>query len=497
MLVNKFNNFKKIYLAKKLFLELVEIFFYLIIINIFMLFIFRFLDKSVKLNYTLLIFRSVFNILFIFYVLYKKYFYYIVLINNANKSFVAGDTQLSHINLENVPDDVMGDFVRNRERVLCFTEEQKKSLENLVEDFSNQKERLEAILCSIADGVIVVDNQLKIGLVNDTAKFYLIKKEEQIINSKIPITTQVSLLDKNKQTIALDKILNTCLQKTKPKKLTNVHLQTSLGEILTVNVNFIPLLNKNFEGTGLVIVFQDITEIVKVNEIKDDFIKTLSHELRTPLTPIKGFAELLVSREYDREKFKKYANTILIQANKLQDLILQLLSLKELEENKTPNEFKLITVSDFISKNIANLQKVYPNYKLKVNCETNNLKIKGDENLLNRVLEIFISNAVKFSSSEFTINVVAQKFNYAEKESAIIKVIDEGIGVPEKEKKLIFDKFYRVDKKDARIYYGSGLGLSIAKHIVELHKGEIKVEDNIMNNEKKGSIFSFIIPSEN
>jgi len=233
-----------------------------------------------------------------------------------------------------------------------------------------------------------------------------------------------------------------------------------------------------------------ITQLKKLENIRRDFIANVSHELRTPITSIKGYAETLIDGALDsKESAEKFVNTILNQANRLNSIIKDLLSLSRLEQEAKESEFNTeeSKIIDVIKSAIqlCTLKADSGNIKLEFLC-ADELKATINSSLIEQAIVNLIDNAVKYSTEGNKVLINAALDN----NELVIKVIDNGCGIPEEHLSRIFERFYRVDKARSRKLGGTGLGLAIVKHISQVHGGYAKVESTLGS----GSIFSIHLP---
>ena len=225
----------------------------------------------------------------------------------------------------------------------------------------------------------------------------------------------------------------------------------------------------------------------ELDRMKSEFLSTAAHELRTPLTSILGFSEILLKRKLDEERKNRFLKIINEESVGLSALINDLLDLSRIESGKG---FKItkapIQIKEVILENIDIFKHQTDKHTFKVNLPDDLVKIEADKDKINQVMENLISNALKFSpeGGEITVSVKETK------DEVKVSVSDAGMGIPEKELLHIFEKFYRASNVSSGAIGGTGLGLGIAKYIVESHGGKISVESEV----GKGSTFSFTLP---
>jgi two-component system, OmpR family, phosphate regulon sensor histidine kinase PhoR len=240
---------------------------------------------------------------------------------------------------------------------------------------------------------------------------------------------------------------------------------------------------------GAVVVLHDVTELRRLERVRQDFVANVSHEFKTPLTAIQGFAETLLGGALeDPRNNRRFLEIIREQAAWLARLTDDLLKLARIEAGKLEVQFFTVKPSDLIERctETALLQSSQKQIALEIDVPPGLPAMRGDASLLADVLQNLLDNAIQYTPAGGRIQVSAT----AAAREAVIAVTDTGIGIPLADQERIFERFYRVDAARSREAGGTGLGLSIAKHIVEAHGGRLWVESEV----GRGSQFSFSIP---
>lgn len=349
----------------------------------------------------------------------------------------------------------------------------KQSSENL----HLEKERSEAVISCIPEGIIVTDMENRLILANH--------KAEAMFNFSLN-QVQGKLILEYINNEDLIKALNEKMLDNKKPIIREVHIPGKGQE------NAIYLLTSSFventlgEPIGVITILKDMTHEKQVEELKDGFLRTVSHELRTPLTSVIGFIELVRSGINISEEQRKFLGTALNEASNLKRLIDDLLDLSQIKAGKMKMQKEEIVVKDLLENLITTLKPLSKGKNLKLSCEIKqeNLIIIADPTKLRRVLVNLLSNAIKFTQEGYV------KASCTIQENGVLFYIeDSGIGLREEEKEVIFEKFRQIDYSSKREYDGIGLGLSIVRQLVEMHNGKIWVESTY----GKGSTFFFTI----
>ena len=240
---------------------------------------------------------------------------------------------------------------------------------------------------------------------------------------------------------------------------------------------------------GAVLVLHEITDLRRLERVRQDFVANVSHEFRTPLTAIQGFAETLLGGALEEPvNRRRFVEIIREHASRLARLTGDLLKLSRIEAGQLKLEFRPVSVAQLIESCVetAQLKAVPRQLTLHVRVPEELPSARGDANTLQEVLQNLLDNALQYTPAGGNIEVSASSSNG----HVVVTVADTGIGIPQVEQERIFERFYRVDAARSREAGGTGLGLSIARHIMEAHGGHLWVESAV----GEGSRFHFSIP---
>ena len=370
------------------------------------------------------------------------------LIESAEK--VANGEEIEISNQENKKTEVDG-LVN---AFSLMTNELKQNLNEMVK----QKKQIETILLHVTDGIIAFDMAGKIIHINPAATNLLQLKEDENEFDKIFKKLNIE--------INLEKIVYL-------ENWTSAEQRINVGEKF-INLLFAPFQDENDRPAGVVVVIQDITGHVKLDNMQKEFVADVSHELKTPITSIMGYADTLLETEYDKEMQTKFLEVISSEAKRMARLVTDLLVLSRYDNKKITKEETEFDLGELTKKCIERLQFEIEKKHHHVECfvTANVPPVKADKYGIERVILNIISNAIKYTPENGVIKAYVG-FVYND---AYIKVIDNGIGIPEKDLNRIFERFYRVDKARTREMGGTGLGLSIAKEILNQNNGSIDIK---------------------
>lgn len=350
------------------------------------------------------------------------------------------------------------------------------NLDMSAEETKNEKIKIETILQNMTDGILAFNLDGKIIHINPEAQRLLgIEFLDDIVfdNFFKEIQADISLGD---------------LLYMKPDG--NIERNITVDKTRFLRLNFAVFSIKNNVG-GVVVVIHDITKQQKLEQSRRDFVADVSHELRTPLTTIKSYAETLTETpDAPPELMQKFLGVIGSEADRMARIISDLLTLSELDDKnplyKMPEPIDLRSMVKSITERMQ-IEAKKKNQTLLYNPINEVPVINGDRDGLERVIVNIISNAVKYTPENGTINVYTSLIY----NDVCIKVSDNGIGIPKENLPNIFDRFYRVDKARSRGTGGTGLGLAIAKQTIEgAFGGKIKITSEI----NKGTEVSITIP---
>jgi len=340
----------------------------------------------------------------------------------------------------------------------------------------SERAKLDLVLSSMFEGVIVTDSSEKIILMN-------------------PSLRKIFFVDTNPEgKKPLEVIRNTAVQDIVDKiiqgkqGLATEEITVSVPEEKILKVNGVPIVRNN-EFEGAILVFHDITELRRLEQIRQDFVANVSHELRTPISSIKGYAETLLEGALkDKDNAKEFISIIYQDSNRLANLINDLLDLSKIESGKMKMNFVPLDVASVTKRAVTVIenQAKVKSISFKLNLAPELPKIRADETRFSQVMINLLDNAIKYTPENGSVTVTAKVVN----NSLQVDIKDTGIGISEKDLPRIFERFYRVDKARSRELGGTGLGLSIVKHIVQAHSGQVWVKSEL----GLGSTFSFTIP---
>ena len=348
-------------------------------------------------------------------------------------------------------------------------------LRELVERLSLESARREAILTSMVEGVLAVDQDLRITFYN--ASF------ARTVGARAEIPERSPLVD-----VVRDPVLREILSRVVATGETlKQRLQLPAAEGRAFEVQAAPL--RVAGGRGAIAILHDITDLERLERVRKDFVANVSHELRTPLTAIRGYTETLLEGALeDRENNRKFLEIIKTHAIRLNSIASDLLALSELESGKPAVEQARVSVRAAMEAALRTVEAEAHGRGVKlIRGQVEEVTVLGERVHLEQALVNLLDNAVKFNRPDGEVRVEVTR---TKDDEVSVTIADNGIGIPSADLPRLFERFYRVDKARSREVGGTGLGLSIVKHIVERMHGRVTVESQL----GKGSVFTVLFP---
>lgn len=351
------------------------------------------------------------------------------------------------------------------EHARLYQAEQKRSAE------------IEAIISSMADGVIVTSPEGEIILVNPVIENIFGINKDSVIGKHFDVLFKGLSFNEYHAKVLTDK---------KP-----VWMEITLNKP-TATIFRLSSTPMNIKGDtlGVVTLLNNITEQKQVNKMKSDVLSLVTHELKTPITSIQGFVEVVLAKDLPRERVVNYLTIVKQETARLVRLINNLLDLSKLEAGKLELKKIPVDIVAIIKENLEAMEQISLKHKFSFSplqlTKENIPHIHADRDMIAQVINNLLSNAIKYSPEGGTITInVLRRDNLLE-----VSVSDEGIGIPNDKLPHLFERFYRVNTESTVKIKGTGLGLANAKYLIEQHGGTLRVK----STEGVGSTFTFTIP---
>jgi len=324
---------------------------------------------------------------------------------------------------------------------------------------TNEKNKMEIIMYNMTDGVLAYDENGV--LVHSNHAF------EELLSTK-----NISSLD------MYEFFTEIGIDFPEGKSIDNMDDSIiNLGEKY-INVSFNPYKSHDGRIQGIIIVFQDITKHMVLDNMRKDFVANVSHEIRTPLTTIKSYAETLMDGAGENAELRdEFLSVINNEADRMASIVKDLLELSRFDSNRTDFDFKEADLVALVRNNVRQhkLSGEKMNKEIDFICNIETAEVLIDPERINQVLDNIITNSFRYSGDDAKIEVEIRESNLF----YMVYITDNGIGIPKDDLRQIFERFYRVDKARSRELGGTGLGLSIAREIMEAHGGRINASSEL------------------
>ena len=360
-------------------------------------------------------------------------------------------------------DDDLGRVARSMDAAV-------QELGQRVNDLTRDRARMQAILASMVEGVLVVDGQGRLQMVNGAARRLLKLDREATGRPYLEVLRHPGIADQIGRTLG-------------GHAAESLELNLALDCSRTLVARVAPVVA---EGRGAVLVLHDVTDLKTADQIRRDFVANVSHELRTPLTAIKGYAEALIDDPDDEDARHRFLDIIHRQVTRMERLVKDLLRLARLDAGQEAVELAPCDVQAIATGVVADLEPVVQDKRQRVAIVVppDARILVADPAKLHDILRNLIENAVNYTPEDGEVELATRLIG----DEFEMTVSDTGPGLAEQDLLRVFERFYRVDKSRARP--GTGLGLAIVKHLVQVMGGTVTAG----NRDEGGAVFTVRLP---
>lgn len=414
------------------------------------------------------------------------------LINRPLKALAAGASQIAAGRFgHQIPsqsagreiDQVVSAFNYMSKRLQQYDKQNLDSLMAERNKFISERNKLELVLMSIADGVVVCDRDNKVQIINAAATQLFDKEAKDLIGKPLVFCTE------GPDSPQICHIIQAFTDTVSPGRLGPVMQQLHIGERV-VRLHIAPISLKG-EFLGSVMIMHDITRQAELERMKNEFISNVSHELRTPITSIKSYIDTIYTHgdQLEPDIQKEFMQIIDSEADRLMALVNEVLELSKLEEADRDIEMVPQDIRGAAEYTVRALGMMAKDKDIELSFLADDPlpQVQMNRESIERAIINFVSNAIKYTPKGGRVEVGVKHLADAKEVQVYVK--DNGIGIPEECLEHVFDRFFRVERKVHTIK-GTGLGLTIVKNIVEKHGGHVGAESEL----GLGSTFSLYLP---
>ncbi len=341
-------------------------------------------------------------------------------------------------------------------------------------DLNSQESKTEIILEHMADGVIAFSMAKQVVHINKAA-MRLLNITDALINFD-DICKRLNL------TVDYDQIMYL-------PNYQSLEAKTEIGDT-ALSVVFAPFFSDELNPLGIIMIVRNITDSVKTDNVRKEFVANVSHELKTPLTSIRGYSETIMNGDLTYQEIVKFSKVINQEAIRMQKLVSDLLQLSRMDYNKVSYNPILLNTLEVIKKVYEKIrfEAEEKHHKIEINCSELVPNIFIDKGAIEQILINILTNSIKYTPEGGLIRIYA---GAVDENRMYIKIVDNGIGIPQKDLERIYERFYRVDKARSRKMGGTGLGLSIVKEMVDGNHGQINIDSKL----NEGTEVTVVFPS--
>lgn len=344
----------------------------------------------------------------------------------------------------------------------------KKTLKTTIDEVAGERQKLETVFSHLQAGVVTFTDEGKVLNINQFARDLLGEK----FSEKFTLTTMLNLFDiqgagengreelPDENNIIFDEVIFS-------------------DRVLEVNFGGIKYNEAGEMRDGIITVIHDVTSRYELEKARREFVANVSHELRTPLTSIKGACETVLDHpDLPDEIRTKLLEMTVSESNRMTGIVKDLLTLSRLDNKRTKWQIVEFDMNDSLRHlcEVMNVDATSHGHKLILQADETLPRITADKDRIDQVIVNIISNAIKYTPDGGTIVIGT---SMTDKDNVLIRIMDNGLGIPEKDLPRIFERFYRVEKARTSDTGGTGLGLAIAKELIEAHGGSIKIQSKL------------------
>ena len=339
-----------------------------------------------------------------------------------------------------------------------------------------RQELVDGVLAGMSEGVVVTDLKRRIIATNDSFV--------NLFQGAVDRPAGRTIVEYTRN-VDLDELVASSVDAGDVRERVITRYQDPVSHL---QAHAAPLRSHDGDIVGSILVVNDVSRLKRLEQIRTEFVANVSHELRTPITSIAGFVETLLESPPESEsERRRFLEIVANHANRLNLIIEDLLSLSRLEQEDATVELDHFDVRELASEVVDACAVSAESRRITIGVDTGSVQdATGNRSLLRQALVNLVDNAIKFSDSGSEVFLTFGRSG----DDFVVKVRDEGVGIPEADLPRVFERFYRTDKARSRELGGTGLGLAIVKHIARVHQGDVEVDSRL----GEGTTFALRIP---
>lgn len=332
---------------------------------------------------------------------------------------------------------------------------QQKQIRKQLRRLQLEKNKITTLIQNMAEGFILIDMDKNVLMSNHSASKLIGADEDELTGN--------SLLAYSRNETVIE-----CVESALKGERKNGDV-TINGRVLQIITN--PVYS-NDKQNGVICLIIDVSEKKKAEKMRREFTANVTHELKTPLTSISGYAEIIASGLAQPDDVQGFAKKIHKESGRLLSLIGDIMKLSQLDESSSDEDFTAVDLSSVAYEVAEDLRSNAEKNSVEISVDAKTAMINGNRNQLYELIYNLCDNAIRYNRPDGKVKITVEDVG----DNAVVKVADTGIGIPEKHRNRVFERFYRVDKSRSKETGGTGLGLAIVKHIAEHHGGTITLE---------------------
>lgn len=351
-----------------------------------------------------------------------------------------------------------------------------KVIETKLEQLVMEKNKLETIMSSMSSGIVVVDDEMRVELINPAAEQLFDVERNHIIGTSLAKALRHYALYQNVRAVRED------------GRERRFELDLYYPKTMVLDTHLLPIHDVEGAVKGMLLLFHEVTHLRSLEKMRSDFVANVSHELRTPLTTTRGYTETILHEELTPEQVRGFLEIIDRETLRLSKLLDDLLDLAEIENEKGYVKKEVVSLSSLLREAVERVDGLRQQKQVSIEIfgSKEGPNVLANPEWLSQALANILENSIRHGYERGRVMISL----YEQAQDAVVEIADNGPGIPETDLPYIFERFYRVDKARSRRSGGTGLGLSIVKHIMEAHDAVYTLE----NRAEGGTVFRFSLP---